>query len=214
MKRILFALVFAVFTAGQAASAAEAVSLKLPAPQTDKGRPLMQVLKDRKTVREFSAEDLPPATLSDLLWAAFGVNRPNSGKRTAPSAMDMREIDVYVARSDGLYVYDATAGELVSVLKKDIRAATGKQAFVRDAPLDLVFVADLAKMQSVPAGDRDFYAALDTGYISENVYLYCASAGLATVARGWFDRDELEKAMRLRSNQKVILTQTVGYPKG
>lgn len=173
----------------------------------------MQALRDRASMREFSPQELPLATLSNLLWAAFGVNRPDSGKRTAPSAMDMREIDVYAATPAGLYVYDAGSHVLIPVSGKDIREVTGKQAFVREAPLNLIFVVDYSKMKSMSSADRDFYAAIDTGYISENVYLYCASEGLATVARGWFDRRELEKAMQLGPQQKVILTQTVGYPK-
>ena len=173
----------------------------------------MEALKNRESRREFSAEDLPLQTLSDLLWAASGVNRPESGKRTAPSTMDMREIDIYVAKAEGLYLYDAGKHALSLTLKQDIRALTGKQTFVQEAPVNLIFVANLGKMEQAAAEQRMFYAATDTGFISENVYLYCASEGLATVVRGWFDETPLAKAMKLRDNQKIILTQTVGYPK-
>jgi len=184
--------------------------ITLPQPQTDGGRPLMQVLKDRKTTRDFTADKLSPQMLSNLLWAAFGVNRPD-GRRTAPSAMNRQEIDIYVATADGLFVYNAQANRLEPVLAQDIRAATGTQAFVATAPLDLVYVADLAKAGSEP--DADLYTAADTGFIAQNVYLFCASEGLATVVRGSIDRASLGKAMKLRPEQKIILAQTVGYPK-
>ena len=183
--------------------------IKLLAPQTQGGKQLMQALKDRKSMREFGPQQLSLQVLSDMLWAADGINRPQTGQRTAPSAMNMQEIDIYVARADGLYLYDAKASMLIPVLAQDIRALTGKQAFVKDAPLDLIYVADLSRMES---NDRDFYAAADTGYISENVYLFCASEGLATVVRGSIDKEALAKAMKLRSDQRIILAQTVGYP--
>jgi len=184
----------------------------LPAPQTDGGRPLMQALKDRSTSRSFSARKLPSQVLSNLLWAAFGVNRPDSGKRTAPSAMNWQEIDIYVALADGLFRYEAKGHRLDPVLAKDIRAMTGRQPFVAGAPVNLVFVADRARMGKASKEDQDLYAAASTGFISQNVYLFCASEGLATVVRGSIDREALGKAMGLRPDQKVILAQTVGYP--
>lgn len=210
---IVFLLLIVILVLPVGMRAQEVKSIKLPAPQTDKGRPLMQVLKDRKSQREFSPRELPLQVLSDMLWAAFGINRPDSGGRTAPSAMHMQEIDIYVAKSDGLYLFDAKKHMLIRVLAEDIRAVTGKQAFVGDAPVNLVYVADSSKMGNGSVEDKNFYAATDTGFISENVYLYCASEGLATVVRAWFDRPVLEKAMKLQSHQRVILTQTVGYPR-
>jgi nitroreductase len=187
-------------------------AIELPKPQMEGGKPLMAALKDRKTSREFSTEKLPLQVLSNMLWAANGINRPD-GKRTAPTAMNKQEIDIYVALEQGLYLYDAKANTLVPVLAEDVRAATGKQPFVKDAPVNLVFVADYAKMGSTPADQKDFYAATDTGFISQNVYLFCASEGLATVVRGYVDRPICQAAMKLRADQKVILAQTVGYPK-
>ena len=187
--------------------------IQLPAPQMEGGKPLMQALKDRKTRREFSSKELPLQLISDMLWAADGINRPDSGKRTAPSAMNMQEIDIYAAKTDGLYLFDANANMLMPVLSEDIRALTGRQSFVKDAPINLVYVADLSKMSRLSADNVDFYAAADTGFISQNVYLFCASAELATVVRGSIDKPALAKAMKLRSNQKIILAQTVGYPK-
>ena len=193
--------------------AQELKPIPLPQPQTDGGRPLMQVLKDRHSSREFRGDKLPPQVLSNLLWAAFGVNRPDSGKRTAPSAMNRQEIDIYVATQDGLYVYDAKANALNPVLAQDLRAATGMQPFVKDAPLNLVYVADFAKAGSASSEDQVIYAAAGTGFISQNVYLFCASEGLATVVRASFDRVALPKLMKLRPDQRIILVQTVGYPK-
>jgi SagB-type dehydrogenase family enzyme len=192
--------------------AQELKTIQLPKPQTDGGKPLMQVLNERKSSRQFSSEKLPVQVLSNMLWAAWGINRED-GKRTAPSAMNMQEIDVYVAMEEGLYLYDAKTHALVGVLAKDIRQATGKQDFVKDAPINLVYAADFSKMGKTSADQKDFYAAADAGYISQNVYLYCASEGLATVVRGMVDKPVLAAAMKLRSDQKVIFAQTVGYPK-
>lgn len=213
MKRIfLIAAVYLfVSVAAQAAPAQGAGNIKLAAPSKD--NVLLQILKNRSSQREFDSRDLSIQELSDLLWAACGVNRPESEKRTAPSAMDMREIDIYCATSKGLYLYDAKNSQLVLVTKTDIRELTGRQPFVKDAPLNLIYVADFSKMSRLSQEDRDFYAATDTGFISENVYLYCASSGLATVVRGLFDHAALEKAMGLGKDQKAILAQTVGFPK-
>jgi len=194
-------------------SAQELKPIGLPAPRTDGGKPLMQALKARSSSRAFSSEKLPTQVLSDMLWAAFGVNRPDSGKRTAPSAVNWQEIDIYVADADGLYLYDAHAHALKPVLAKDIRALTGRQAFVREAPVNLIYVADFAKMGGAADDDKVFYSAADTGFISQNVYLYCASEGLATVVRGLVDRPALAEAMKLRSDQNIILAQSVGYPR-
>ena len=187
--------------------------IKLLAPQTNGGRPLMQVLKDRKSSREFSGKELPLQVLSNMLWAAYGVNRTDSGKRTAPSAVNWQEIDIYVATAHGLYLYDAKANVLQPVLSEDIRSLTGLQSYVQEVPVNLIYVADQAKMGERTSEEKVFYSAADTGFIGQNVYLYCASEGLATVVRGLIDRPALEKAMRLRPEQKVTLAQSVGYPK-
>jgi len=192
--------------------AQELKPITLSAPQTQGGKPLMQAFKDRKSAREFSSKELSLKVMSDLLWAANGINRPDIAHRTAPSAMNMQEIDIYVAKADGVYVYDAKANKLLPVVAGDIRALTGKQPFVKDAPVNIIYVADLSKMSKLSAEDKNFYAAADTGFISENVYLYCASVGLATVVRGSMDKTALARAMKLRGDQKVILAQTVGYP--
>jgi len=195
------------------AFAQELQPIDLPKPDTSGGRPLMQVLKERATVREFRSERLPPQVLSNLLWAAFGINRPESGKRTAPSAVNRQEMDIYVAMKDGLYLYDAKGHRLQPVLAEDIRTLTGRDTFVREAPLNLIYVADFARMGSSSDQNKIFYSAADTGFISQNVYLYCASEGLGTVVRGGVDRNALQATMKLRPEQRVVLAQTVGYPK-
>jgi SagB-type dehydrogenase family enzyme len=185
----------------------------LPAPQTDGGKPLMQALKDRHSAREFSSQKLPPQVLANLLWAAFGINRPDTGKRTAPSAMNWQEIDIYVAIPEGLYVYDAKGNKLDPILGEDVRGAAGTQPFVKEAPVNLIYVADLAKTGRGSAEDRNLYAAADVGFIAQNVYLFCASEGLAVVVRGSVNRTTLAPLMKLRPDQKILLAQTVGYPK-
>jgi nitroreductase len=214
-KKILnFCLIAAfLFTCPLAIYSQDIKPVKLLAPQLEGGKFLMQALKERKSLREFSVKKLPLQVMSDLLWAVNGINRPDSGHRTAPSAMDMQEIDIYIAKADGLYLFDAKQNMLIPVLGEDIRALTGKQPFVKDAPVNLIYVADFAKMSKIPGSDADFYAGTDTGFISENAYLYCASAGLATVVRGFIDKPVLAKAMKLRPDQKIILAQTIGYSK-
>lgn len=216
MKRITFILVTVLsflLIFPQFIFADEKKPIQLPEPQMDGGKPLMQALKERKSSREFSSEKIPMQVLSTMLWAAFGVNRPDSGKRTAPSARNWQEIDIYVATADGLYVYNAKKHLLEPVLNEDIRALTGRQAFVKDAPVTLIYVADLSRMSNATDEDKSFYSATDAGFISQNVYLFCASEGLATVVRGAIDRPSLSKVMKLRPDQKIILAHSVGYPK-
>jgi SagB-type dehydrogenase family enzyme len=187
--------------------------IQLPPPQTEIGKPLMQALKLRQTSRSFDTKPLPRQELSNLLWAADGINRADAGKRTAPSAMNWQEVDVYVALPEALYLYEAKTHMLVPVVGKDLREATGKQDFVKDAPLNLVYVADLARTKTANDADKQLYSGADVGFIAQNVYLYCASQGLAVVVRGSVDRTTLAQAMKLRPDQKIILAQTVGYPK-
>jgi SagB-type dehydrogenase family enzyme len=217
--KLVLSLVIAFFCVSsvfgeEAAPVQESSSLtiELPQAQTTGGKPLMQALKQRKSNREFSDKELPQQVLSDLLWAAFGINRPDSGKRTAPSAYNLQEVDIFVAMQKGLYVYEPKQHTLKPVSKEDIRGVTGKQDFVAIAPVNLIYVADYSRMEK--AGDeKDLYSAIDTGFIAQNVYLYCASEGLATVTRGWVDKEALGKSMNLGPEQRIVLTQTVGYEK-
>ncbi len=188
-------------------------SIQLPPPQTEIGKPLMQVLQQRQSSRSFDSKPLPRQELSNLLWAADGINRPDSGKRTAPSAMNWQEVDIYVALPEALYLYEAKTHTLVPVVGKDLRDATGKQSFVKDAPLNLVYVVDFTRIKNASEDDKRLYSAADVGFIAQNVYLYCASQGLAVVVRGSVDRTMLSPSMKLRPDQRIVLAQTVGYPK-
>jgi SagB-type dehydrogenase family enzyme len=188
-------------------------TVALPPPQTTGAMSLVQALRVRRSAREFSSRTLPDEVLATLLWCAFGINRPESGGRTAPSAHNWQEIEVFAALPDGAWRYDARDHALRHVAAADLRAMTGMQDFVAAAPLDLVYVADFAKMADASAEDRIFYAAADAGFIAQNVYLYCAMAGLACVVRGRVDRGRLAPALGLRVDQRIVLAQTVGYPK-
>jgi SagB-type dehydrogenase family enzyme len=185
--------------------------ITLPPPQKVGGMPLMEAISGRRSSREFDSKELPEVLLSDLLWAAYGVNREDGG-RTAPSALNAQEIDVYVALPSGAYLYNAQSHELVLVVESDLRRITGYQDFVDDAPLDLVFVADHRRMTMVPVGSRESYAFVAAGAISQNVYLFAASNGLATVIRAWIDRDAIADALGLSHDQQVLLSQTIGFP--
>jgi nitroreductase len=195
------------------AGAEELTPIRLPAPQTDGGKPLMQALKLRATGREFAAEPLPLQTMANLLWAAWGVNRADSGKRTAPSARNWQEVDVYVALPSGVFLYDAAANTLKPVVGGDYRALTGSQDFVKNAPLTLIFVADTTRMKGAQTDQQQAYAWADAAFISENVYLFCASEGLATGVRAMVDRVALAKVIKLSPTQIVVFAQSVGLPK-
>ncbi len=194
-------------------SAQDLKPIQLPPPQTEIGKPLMQALKLRQSSRNFDAKPLPLQELSNLLWAADGINRPENGKRTAPSAMNWQEIDIYVTMQQGTFVYEAKSNSLLLITEKDLREATGKQAFVQEAPLNLVYIADEKRMTRANDEDKIRWSSAGAGFIAQNVYLYCASQGLAVVVRGMVDREALGKELKLRPEQKIILCQTVGYPK-
>ena len=184
----------------------------LPAPQTSGGKPLMQVLKERKSTREFSTEKLSPQVLSNLLWAGWGINRED-GRRTAPSASNRQEIELYAVMADGAYVYDAKGNALKPVASGDLRKLTGTVPFVAEAALNLVYVADFAKLGNGDENNKNSTANANAGLIAENVYLFCASEGLGAVVRGSVSRPELSKALNLRPDQRIVFAQTVGHIK-
>lgn len=192
-------------------SALYAQNIKLPTPNKSGGKPLMTVLNERKSSRDFSEKIFPNQQLSNLLWAAWGYNRTD--KRTAPSSQNKQEMDIYVALASGCYLYDARKNELVLVVKQDLREKTGKQDFVKNAPVNIIFVADKRKMAQQDEQSMLQTAYINTGFISQNIYLYCASEGLATVIRAWVDKAALALAMKLHDQQEIIVCQTVGYPK-
>lgn len=189
-----------------------AMTITLPQPDKHGGLPVMEALATRRSSREFTGEALPLQLLSGLLWAAYGVNRDDGG-RTAPTAVNAQEIDVFVALPGGAYRYDASANELQLVASSDLRRVTGYQDFVDEAPLDLVYVADFTRMSMVPAAQREAFAYVAAGAISQNVYLFSASNHLSTVIRAWIDRTAIADALGLSHDQQVLLSQTVGYPR-
>ena len=180
-----------------------AQDIKLNAPDKNSGKLLMQALSERKSSREFIDKELPVSVLSNLLWAANGFNRED--KRTAPTANDKQEIELYVAIKSGVYLYDAKNSVLKLIKSGDHRKSTGNQDFVPLASSNIIFVADMKKASSKE------YAYTDCGFISQNIYLFAASEGLGAVTRGWYDKDVLRKLLDLPSHKEVLLTQSVGF---
>lgn len=185
--------------------------IELPPPCREGGLPLRDALESRASSRAFNPASLSSQMLSDLLWAADGLNRRGSGQ-TAPSALGAHEIVIYVALPHGAYRYNSQDNALDLVAGSDVRRVTGHQDFVDNAPLDLVYVADHSRMALVPVGQRDAYAHVAAGAVAQNVYLFCAANGLATVLRAWIDREAIANALGLAHHEAVLLSQTVGHP--
>ncbi len=188
-------------------------AVPLPAPQLDAPAPLMKALADRHSTRAFADTALDDQQLSDLLWAAFGQNRDDGG-RTAPSAYGNQEIDLYVVLERGAYRYDPAVHGLTTIVEGDLRALTGTQDFVADAPVNLVYVADTTRMDRIDELNKRSTAQTDAGFIGQNVYLLCAAQGLATAFRASVDAPVLHKALGLEPTQMVLNAQTVGYARG
>jgi len=187
-------------------------AISLPPPGKHGGLPLMEALAKRHSAREFASEPLSLPLLSNLLWAAYGINREDGG-RTAPSALNAQAIDIFVALPSGAYRYDAITHALTLVAASDVRRITGYRDFVDEAPLDLVYVADYTRLSRVPFSQRESYASVAAGAIAQNVYLFAASNDLATVLRAWIDRAAIAEVLGLTHDQQVLLSQTVGYSK-
>lgn len=196
-----------------AAFAAEKV-IKLPKPNMNRSGAVMKALAERHSTREFSAKALTPADLSDLLWAANGVNRPADGKRTAPSAMNKQDVDVYVVLPEGTYLYDAKAHQLNLVAEGDYRdAVAGGQAFVKTAPVSLLLVTDLSRLGDAKNVHTQLMGAVDTGIVSQNISIFCSAANLATVPRGSMDAAKLKSALKLKESEMPLINHPVGYMK-
>ena len=191
-------------------SAAADELVQLPEPAKEGGMPLMEALANRKSIRTYQSKPIPPETLSNLLWAAWGVNRPD-GRRTAPSTRNLQCVEIYVVLEEGLFAYDAEEHALRRVLDEDVREKTGPPRFTEHAPLHLVYVADFDRLEPLREEVREVYAWADTSFISQNVYLFCASEGLATVVRS-VRPDPLAEALGLPENKRPILAQTIGFP--
>jgi nitroreductase len=199
MNKLIISFVLACFSLSCMAQ-----DIQLLTPRKTGGKPLLDALNARQSNRDFSDKELSGQILSDLVWAAYGFNREN--KRTAPSSQDRQEIDLYVSLKTGIYFYDGKENKLVLKAKGNHQAKTGKQPFVEVAPVNFVFVANLDK------NSRDA-ALIDCGFISQNIYLFCASENLISVVRGSFDKEGLQSLLGLTEKQEVLLTQTVGYQK-
>jgi len=210
MRKVIPQIIL-IMLISQLTGCAQNQSINLPEPQKTGGKPLFETLAMRKTSRSFAEKELDLQTLSNLLWAANGINRPEDGLRTAPSAVNWQEIDTYVSMANGVYIYNAKENTLEHYMGNDIREATGKQPFVKDAPVNLIYIADFTRM-----GDRDevtkhWYSAADAAFIAQNVYLFSASENLATVVRGAVDKEELKKVLGLPEHKHVVLCQSVGF---
>lgn len=210
MKRIKLTFLALFLIAGQ--SLAQDI-MELPAPSKTGGMPLMQALNERHSSRDFIDKDLTNQQLSDLLWAAYGINRPEDGKHTTPTSRNKQDIQVYVTNKDGIFLYVPEKHALTKISNQDMRKVTGKQAFVKKAAVNLVYVSDFDKLGNGDESVKMMTAATHCGFIGQNVYLYCASEGLITVFRAWIDKDEIREALQLKENQRVIYSQTIGYSK-
>lgn len=210
--KYLALILITVFMALQTLASDPANEIQLPEPADKGGMPLFEALSKRQSTRSFADKVPDMQTLSNLLWAANGFNRRDAQKRTAPTSRNKQEMEVYIALKEGLYFYDAWDNKLELKVAEDVRAATGLQDFVADAPVNLIYVANMEKVED-PESDRQYRAShINTGFIAQNVYLFCASEGLVTVARAWLDHEVLAEAMQLSPLHKIILCQTVGYP--
>lgn len=207
-KIILFALALMLIL-----PAASQTKTKLPAPRKTGGMPLMEALSKRATIRDMDpAKSLTEQQLSDLLWAAWGINRPD-GRRTAPSAMNMQEIELYVIGRKGAYRYDAVDHSLVMLAEGDLRSQVNSQDYTKVSDFSVIFVADYAKMGSGDAQGKAVTAAVDAGFISQNIYLYCASEGLASVVHMTLNKSTISQILSLPATKQIVLGHTVGHPK-
>ncbi len=205
-------IVFALFMT--AASAQVMSTIKLPPPALNPDKPLMEALKQRQSGREYSGMMLTPQDLSNILWSANGINRPESGKRTSPSAKNAQDIDIYAVMKDGTFLYDASKHELMLIASGDHSIDAGMQPYVASAPLNLMYVSDLAKFEFMKEReDKLIAAAVDAGHCSQNVYLYCAAANLSVVTRMSIQKKKMAEILNLRPQQYIVIGQTIGHPK-
>ena len=204
----------AAVAATTAGFAQQPQAIDLPAPAMEGGKSLMQALKDRQTIRDYSDQVLPKQTLANLLWAAWGINRPQSGGRTAPHWHNVYALDIYLAMADGIWRYEPESHRIVFHMGGDLRAQTTTgQPFVATAPLNLVYALDTSKLFGTTESEKIAAAAACVAMVGENVYLYCASAGLATVFRQSVPGEALAKALQLPPAQIIQFAQTVGFSK-
>ncbi len=216
MKKFVILMLTCLLTASLSAQSVK--TIKLNEPSKSRKTDVMTAFKNRKSTNEYEKRDLSIQDLSDLLWAANGINRPESGKKTAPSALNSQDIDVYVCKADGAYVYDAAKKELKQITKKDLRPLMNGNR-PNDAPVLLLLVADLSRYKAYDSknseANKRLYdmSALDAGIVSQNISIFCAAAGLGTRPRASMNHDELRKELKLKESQITWLNHPVGYPK-
>ena len=211
MKNILLLIIAFIFST--VAVSQELQPIKLLPPQTEKGKTLMKALAERRSTREFSDRAMGLQDISNVLWAANGINRANEMKHTSPTAVNWQEIDIYVVLGKGIYRYDPHDSTLYPIVKGDLREQAGTQEYVKTAPLNLIYVADYSKMKSAEETKKESYASADAAFIAENVYLVCAAFDMGCVVRASVDREKLSVTLKLRPEQKIVLCQTVGFLK-
>lgn len=210
MKKLTIFLIVFLFFGGFQILAQDLVNL--PEPEKEGGKSLMEALNERHSSRSYADKEMSKQQLSNLLWAAFGVNRQESGKRTAPTSKDVRDIEIYAVMKKGAFLYLPEQNALKKIVDKDIRVVTGKQEFVKNAALNLVYVSDFKKYDSDNEQALKMTAGTHCGFIGQNVYLYCASEGLNSVFRAWIDNDLIHEKLNLPEHKHVIYSQTVGFP--
>ena len=211
MKKLLILIIAFIFST--IAVSQELQPIKLLPPQTGKGKTLMKALEERRSTREFSDRAMSLQDISNVLWAANGINRVKEMKHTAPTALNWQEIDIYVVLGKGIYRYEPHDSTLYPVAKGDLREQAGTQEYVKTAPVNLIYVADYAKMKSAEESKKESYASADAAFIAENVYLVCAAFDMGCVVRASVDKEILSATMKLRQEQKIVLGQTVGFLK-
>lgn len=213
MKKIFTIIVAFTLVLVTSVFAQQTQNIMLLPPQLGKGKLLMNALAERHSTREFSDRELTVQDLSNLLWAANGINRPDIKKRTAPTAMNWQEIDIYVFLETGVYFYDAVEMKLKSVVLGDYRSLAGTQEFVKTAPVNLLYVADYTRMGKATEESKPSYSSADAAFIGENVYLFCSAFDMACVLRASVDKQAVAKLLNLRDDQHVVFGQSVGFAK-
>ena len=206
-------LILTVLLVSTTVSAQNLEPIKLNEPNKDRGMSVMKALSERRSTREFSTEKLSLQDLSDLLWAANGINRPDR-RRTAATARNNQDIDVYAIMEEGAYFYDAVANELMPVAAGDFRELIADaQLSVKDAPVSLLVVSDISRFKGMDIEMQKYLGALDAGIVSQNIMIFASGCGLVTVPRVYMKKDELKKALNLTETQVPMINNPVGYQK-
>jgi len=210
MKKIIVFIFLCTLTSSLLAQVTRTIELN--PPDTARGLPVMKALSLRSSTTEWDTASLNIEDLSDLLWAANGINRPEIGKRTAPSALNAQDIDIYVFFKTGAYLYDAKKHLLELVVEGDFRNLIAEsQENVSRAPVICLMVSDISRFRAGDETSKLTWAAIDAGTVSQNIALFCASVGLATRPRATMDKQKLREVLKLKDSQHLILNNPVSY---